>query len=209
MQATSSKSLREQLTVAYENKVAETKATRDPRLIKGKNPQNTINCITRKNGKDTPILTPSANLPTNTSDNYLTLTLTYLLAARTLPDLKIVPETEVVRVPKQAPKKATSYADAPLLNLKDLLPPDLVPDNEDLTLDTTFRATRLEFVVLSFDSDDVLLDPGTDDDDMEWGIPTQEVFDDVVARAVNIFTKDNPDLILSFCLLYTSPSPRD
>ena len=29
-------SLREQLTVAYENRVAETKATRDPRLLKGK-----------------------------------------------------------------------------------------------------------------------------------------------------------------------------
>ena len=34
--AAKSASLREQLTVAYENRVAETKATRDPRLLKGK-----------------------------------------------------------------------------------------------------------------------------------------------------------------------------
>ena len=90
-----------------------------------------------------------------------------------------------------------------MLNLKDLLPPDLVDPDEDLTLDTTFRATRLEFIILARDNDDVLLDPDTDDDVTEWGIPEQDVFDDVVARAVNIFTQDNP------CLLYTSPSPRD
>ena len=84
-------------------------------------------------------------------------------------------------MPRQAPKKAVSFTEAPVLNLKDLLPPDLIDSNEDLTLDSTFRATRLEFIILARDNDDVLLDPDTDDDDMEWGIPNQEVFDDVVA----------------------------
>ena len=73
---------------------------------------------------------------------------------------------------------------------------------------------------------------------MEWGIPDQEIFDEVVAKAVKLFTQDSPDLILNLawsstgwetgvglvalttdnmktvedfrhCLLYTSPSPRD
>ena len=32
---------------------------------------------------------------------------------------------------------------------------------------------------------------------MEWGIPDQELFDEVVARGVKTFTENAPDLILS------------
>ena len=85
-----------------------------------------------------------------------------------------------------------------ILNLKDLLPSELVgPESQDLTLDSTFRATRLEFIILARDNDDVLLHPDKDDDEIEWGIPEQELFDEVVARGVQIFTKDSPDLILN------------
>ena len=99
-------------------------------------------------------------------------------------------------MPRQTQKKATSYADAPILNLKDLLPPELVgPKAQDLTLDSTFRATRLEFIILARANDDALLNPDKDDDDeVEWGIPEQELFDEVVARGVQIFTQDSPDL---------------
>ena len=50
----------------------------------------------------------------------------------------------------------------------------------------------MEFVILARDAEEDMVD--LDDTEMEWEIPGQEVFDEVVGDA---------------CLLYTSPSPRD
>ena len=93
---------------------------------------------------------------------------------KTLPELEIISELKEVVLPDKAPEKPRRYADAPILNLKDLLPEGILcPDAYDKSLDSTFRASRLEFVLL------VREDPDTDDDDdededLEWGIPGRD-----------------------------------
>ena len=60
-------------------------------------------------------------------------------------------------------------------------------------MNDTFRATRLEFIILACEDDD----EDVDDDDLEWEIPDQDVFDDAVAMAVDAFTEKEPDRITS------------
>ena len=98
-------SLREQLTLAYEAKVAKTRATRDPRLLKG----NTILFIITKSPK---------YLPKTYRKKY-TYHNTYLnspLPAAAAPNLDIVPEAnEKILLPKPSTAKPTSYMHAPSL----------------------------------------------------------------------------------------------
>ena len=42
--------------------------------------------------------------------------------------------------------------------------------------------------MLARESDDAILDPEHNEDDLEWGIPDQDTFDEVVAEAVYAFT---------------------
>ena len=58
--------------------------------------------------------------------------------------MKVIPEPKKIVIAKKPAAKARRYADAPLLNLKDLLPPGVNCD-DDNSLNDTFRATRLEF----------------------------------------------------------------
>ena len=120
--------------------------------------------------------------------------------------MDVVAESKKIVIAKKKAPKVRRYADAPLLNLKELLPPGV--DCDDASLTTTFRATRLEFIILVCEDDDEDLE----DDDLEWEIPDQDTFDEAIGMAVEVFTATDPDRIMSLswsCLLYTSPSPRD
>ena len=54
------------------------------------------------------------------------------------------------------------------------------------SLDTAFRATKLEFILLARDDNEDMVD--LDSDEHEWEIPDQEVFDEVVSAAVYQYT---------------------
>ena len=212
-------SLRDQLTSAYETRVAVTKATRDPRLWKG--------------NRTHPIHLPKPEIKTikhtktlkthNTYLNYYTYLLPTILA-NAAPELEIVPEAKEVDLPTPSTAKPTSFMQAPVLNLKDFLPEGVdCPDQHDKALDSSFRATRLEFIILQREDEEDQVSLDDDDDDQEWTIPDQETFNEVVADAVFHFTEKDSDRSVRFskkidknnkslyiyCLLYTSPSPRD
>ena len=82
--------------------------------------------------------------------------MTKILTSLTLPplakppsDLEVVPEIGKVVIADKPAKPTRRYTDAPLLNLKDLLPSGMeCPDAADASLNSTFRATRLEFIIL-------------------------------------------------------------
>ena len=110
---------------------------------------------------------------------------------KTLPELEVIPELKEVVLPDKAPEKRRRYVDAPILNLKDLLPEGILcPDAYDKSLDSKFRASRLEFVLLGREDPDTL-DEDAEDEDLEWGIPDRDVFDEAIAAAIYDFTKDN------------------
>ena len=122
-------------------------------------------------------------------NHYLTLrNLFLLLPAQTLPDMKIVAEPKKIVIANKKAPKTRRYADAPLLNLKELLPPGVNCDDDSLK--TTFRATRLEFIILVCEDDEDI-----DDDDLEWEIPDQDTFDEAIGMAVEVFTASDPDRI--------------
>ena len=125
-----------------------------------------------------------------------------LIPAKAAPDMEVVAEPKMIVIAKKTAAKPRRYADAPLMYLKELLPPGVNCD--DSSLNTTFRATRLEFILLVCEDDDEDLE----DNDLEWEIPDQDTFDEAIGMAVEAFTATDPDRITS-CLLYTSPSPRD
>ena len=107
----------------------------------------------------------------------------------TAPDLdtnfKIVPVNETVSAPATAAPKL-EYKNAPLLTLRSLLP-DALDDGTQLaldipagskTLDCTFRAERIEFVVMT---------RKVDDDNADWEIPEPEDFDVLMNNAIADF----------------------
>ena len=82
------------------------------------------------------------------------------------------------------------------MTLKDLLPQGLdCPDVHDKSLDTTFRATRLEIVLLVRETPTG--SDGEEEEDLEWGIPSQEVFDEAIAAAIFSFTETEESRIHS------------
>ena len=107
--------------------------------------------------------------------------------------MKVVSEPQKIAIAKKATPKPRRYADAPLLNLKDLLPEGVNCNDDDSSLNETFRATRLEFIILACEDDD----EDVDEDDLLWEIPDQDTFDEAVGRAVEIFTEKDPDRITS------------
>ena len=74
-------------------------------------------------------------------------------------------------------------------------------DPEDKDLDQSFRADRIEFMVVqrALTTDEarecgVIEDPG----DVDWDIPTPEEYEDIVGTLFDIYTDDDPELIHSF-----------
>ena len=120
-------SMREQLTSAYEAKVIMTKATRDPRLLKSKN-YNT-NLYENFDRHPQILIKPYQN---NTHLNLYPKT--YLLPYPTYPrspigrpnaNLRMVEEQKRLVLSQQGVPKPKKYSEAPVMNLKDLLPAGL------------------------------------------------------------------------------------
>ena len=96
------------------------------------------------------------------------------------------------------PEAKVAYNEAPLMTLRELMPGSTGDDKEDRDLDQTFRADRVEFMVVYRElspeeakANSVLKDAG----DVDWSIPTHEEFEDFMGYAMDIHTDDRPDLV--------------
>ena len=119
---------------------------------------------------------------------------------RTTPSVQFDVDTtnagEVVRdttVPLLAP---TTLAEAPTLTLKDLVPEHDKDDLVQYDQDETFKAERIEFVVVERD-----VVPGEDDPakrsdrDFDWEIPERKTFDAIMGKTIDEFTDEDWDLL--------------
>ena len=96
------------------------------------------------------------------------------------------------------PTEQTSYEDAPVLTLRELMPGATGGDEEEKDLDQSFRSNRIEFMVVQRnltppekEADSVLLDPA----DVDWSIPDQEEYEDIMGTALDIYTDERPELV--------------
>ena len=76
-------------------------------------------------------------------------------------------------------------------------------DEEDGELDQSFRADKLEFLVMTRnftaaerDAEMVTEDTG----DVDWDIPTREEFEDVMGLVFELFTEEDSELVHAFKL---------
>ena len=95
------------------------------------------------------------------------------------------------------PQKSSNYMDTPLLTLRELMP-GLTGDEEGRELDQSFRSDRIEFMVVHRQLDpeearvgSVIKDPA----DVDWAIPTQAEYEDIMGLCLDIYTDDHPDLV--------------
>ena len=104
-----------------------------------------------------------------------------------------------ITAPKSAPPQpTTSYLNAPLLTLPQLMPGSTgkVDDNDEL--DQSFRADKIEFLVIQRKllPDEVQQDPVIQEvGDVDWEVPTQEEYEDLMGQVVDVFTDENQDLV--------------
>ena len=96
------------------------------------------------------------------------------------------------------PSDAKAYIDTPLLTLRQLMPGSSGGDEDDQDLDQSFRADKIEFMVVrrpltpaEKQADTVLVDPG----DVDWSIPEQSDYEDIMGTALDIYTDDRPELV--------------
>ena len=66
------------------------------------------------------------------------------------------------------------------------------PSARDKTINSTFCATHLEFIILVRDDEDTIEVPDVDVE-LGWGIPDHTTFDNVVAKALFHFTPNDAD----------------
>ena len=95
------------------------------------------------------------------------------------------------------PSASTEYKDAPLLTLRDLMP-GTTGDDDEPDLDQTFRADRIEFIVVhrplcreEVEADCVLKDAA----DVDWSIPNHEEFEDIMGYTMDVYTDERPELV--------------
>ena len=100
--------------------------------------------------------------------------------------------------PTHAKPASTSYLDAPLLTLRQLMPGSTGEGDDDGELDQAFRADKNEFLVIHRElthnevkQDCVLEDIG----DVDWRIPTQEEYEDLMGQVVDVFTDEQHALV--------------
>ena len=98
-------------------------------------------------------------------------------------------------LPDAAP---TTYMEALLLTLRELMPGSTGSYGDDQELDQTFRANRIEFIMAhrklcreEVEADMVLKDPT----DVDWSIPDQEEFEDIMGNTMDVYMDERPELV--------------
>ena len=99
---------------------------------------------------------------------------------------------------QRASTAQVEYLDAPLMTLRELMPGNTGDGDDDSELDQAFRADKIEFLVMQrpltqdeIQADHVLEDVGS----IDWSIPTQEEYEDLMGQVLDVYTDDNPYLV--------------
>ena len=133
--------------------------------------------------------------------------------------------------PLAVPVPEVAYKDAPLVTLRSLMPGDTgEADPNDYTLDMTFRANQVEFilVVRQATTDEIQTETQIEPIHLgDWQLPADKMYNNAMTVATAAFAEEDPTIIhalnwssinsrtgagvfsMKTCLLYTSPSPRD
>ena len=82
-----------------------------------------------------------------------------------------------------APK--VTYNHAPQVTLRELMPENSVAPQPSDRLDSTFRAERLEFIVMCRPL------TATTPEELEWDIPETDLYDQVVTEAAAIYIEED------------------
>ena len=92
----------------------------------------------------------------------------------------------------------TAYLDAPLLTLRELIPGSTGEGDDDGDLDQSFRADKIEFLVMhrpmtktETEADTVLEDPAN----VDWAIPNQVEYEDLMGQVMDIYTDTDSYLV--------------
>ena len=91
----------------------------------------------------------------------------------------------------------TSYLEAPLLTLRELMPGSTSEGDEGGELDQSFRADKIEFMVIQrptpeeVQADSVLEDAGH----VDWSIPTQSEYEDLMGQVMDVYTDTDSYLV--------------
>ena len=100
------------------------------------------------------------------------------------------------------PVEEENYESAPLLTLRELMPGATSGDDENKELDQSFRANRIEFMIVQRDltpeeinADTVLKDAA----DVDWSIPNQEEYEDIMGNTLDVYTDERPELVHALC----------
>ena len=102
---------------------------------------------------------------------------------------------------KLAPPTPTTFLEAPLLTLRELMPGGTGDQDPDDDLDQAFRADRIDFIVMHrpMTSNEKLADNVLEDvADVDWEIPEKEEFEDVMGLLFEIYTEEAPELVHAF-----------
>ena len=99
------------------------------------------------------------------------------------------------------PKESDNYMDSPLLMLRELMPGSTGGDDDDQELDQSFRSNKIEFLVVQRPltaperaADTVLSDPA----DVDWSIPDQEQYEDIMGSALDVYTDETQSLFTPY-----------
>ena len=92
----------------------------------------------------------------------------------------------------------TPYLEAPLLTLRELMPGKTGEGDEDSELDQSFRADKIEFMVMqrALSSDEILADQALIEvADVDWDIPSQEEYEDLMGQVMEVYTDTDAYLV--------------
>ena len=100
------------------------------------------------------------------------------------------------------PVEEDKYESAPLMTLRELMPGATGGNDEDKELNQSFRAIRIKFMIVQRDltpeetnADAVLKDAA----DVNWSIPNQEEYEDIMGHTLDVYTDERPELVHALC----------
>ena len=120
--------------------------------------------------------------------------------------LKDVDKFEVEKLSGQwgsdtIPKAPEDNWEIPLLTLRQLMPGATGDQDDSRELDLSFKADRIDFIVVQRPltvnekrEGCAIEDPA----DVDWTIPTQDEYEDVMGLVFDVYTDDRPEMVHSF-----------
>ena len=96
---------------------------------------------------------------------------------------------------------AANPEEVPLMTLRQLMPGSTGDEDEDRELDTAYKADKIEFIVVQRPltaneekAGNAIEDPA----DVDWTIPTQDEYEDVMGLVFDVHTDEKPEMVHTF-----------